>query len=146
MRCRQSARLTPAAAIRINTSPSFGSGTGRVAGTSISGPPGALISMTVCVAGILASTNNSLFLGGAVGNLQLSQILLFAASAANQQQILLSVAICRVLPRSSQHAISHRRLLCKQGNFSVVIIATETSRFRPLLFNANGICTNSMHS
>jgi hypothetical protein len=47
MRCRQSARLTPAAAIRINTSPGFGSATGRVAGTSIWGPPGALISMTV---------------------------------------------------------------------------------------------------
>src|SRR5229473_6240037 len=56
MRCRQSARLTPAAAIRINTSPASGSGTGRVAGTSISGPPGALISMTVWVAGMLAST------------------------------------------------------------------------------------------
>src|SRR6266478_8965563 len=56
MRCRQSARLTPAAAIRISTSPAFGSGTGRVAGTSISGPPGALISMTVWVVGILAST------------------------------------------------------------------------------------------
>src|SRR5438067_3549661 len=56
MRWRQSARLTPAPAIRINTSPSFGSGTGRVAGTSISGPPGALISMTVWVVGMLAST------------------------------------------------------------------------------------------
>src|SRR5712672_3455091 len=59
MRCRQSARLTPAPAIRINTSPAFGWGTGRVAGTSISGPPGALISMTVWVAGILASTGRS---------------------------------------------------------------------------------------
>jgi hypothetical protein len=60
MRCRQSARLTPAPAIRIKTSPVFGSGTGRVAGTSISGPPGALISMTVWVAGILASTADPL--------------------------------------------------------------------------------------
>src|SRR6516162_7980424 len=55
MRCKQSARLTPPAAIRISTSPAFGSGTGRVAGTSTSGPPGALISMTVWVAEILAS-------------------------------------------------------------------------------------------
>src|SRR6202045_1368499 len=59
MRCRQSARFTPAPAIRINTSPAFGSGTGRGAGTSISGPPGDLISMTVWVAGILASTGRS---------------------------------------------------------------------------------------
>jgi hypothetical protein len=52
--------VDPAApAIRINTSPDFGSRTGRVAGTSISGPPGALISMTVWVAGILASTGRS---------------------------------------------------------------------------------------
>src|SRR6516162_5422586 len=64
MRCRQSARLTPAAAMRINTSPALGSGTGRVAGTSISGPPGALISMTVCVAGMLASTGRFLSLVG----------------------------------------------------------------------------------
>ena len=56
MRCRQSARFTPAAAMRISTSPAFGSGTGRVAGTSTSGPPGLLISMTVWVAGMLAST------------------------------------------------------------------------------------------
>src|SRR5262249_27255349 len=55
MRCKQSARLTPAAAIRINTSPGFGSGTGRVAGISTSGPPGHFISTTVWVAGILAS-------------------------------------------------------------------------------------------
>jgi hypothetical protein len=34
----------------------LGSGTGRVAGSSISGSPGALISMTVWVAGILGST------------------------------------------------------------------------------------------
>src|SRR5271156_3588118 len=60
MRCRQSARLTPEAAIRINTSPAFGSGTGRVPGTSISGPPGALISITVWVAGILANTSGPL--------------------------------------------------------------------------------------
>jgi quercetin dioxygenase-like cupin family protein len=36
-----------------------GSGTGRIAGTSISGPPGALISMTVWDAGIFASTGRS---------------------------------------------------------------------------------------
>src|SRR5438105_3788485 len=60
MRCRQSARLTPAAAIRISTSPAFGSGTGRVAGTNISGPPGALISITVWVAGMLASIRGAL--------------------------------------------------------------------------------------
>src|ERR1700733_14382559 len=46
----------PAAAMRISTSPALGSGTGRVVGTSTSGPPGLLISMTVCVAGMLAST------------------------------------------------------------------------------------------
>jgi len=63
MRCRQSARLTPAAAIRIKTSPALGSGTGRVAGTSISGPPGALISMTVWVAGMLASIEILSFAG-----------------------------------------------------------------------------------
>src|SRR6516162_6171532 len=63
MRCRQSARLTPAAAIRINISPGFGSGTGRVAGTSTSGPPGALISMTVWVAGMLASIEVLSFAG-----------------------------------------------------------------------------------
>ena len=63
MRCRQSARLIPAAAIRINTSPAFGSGTGRIAGTSISGPPGALISMTVWVAGMLASIEVLSFAG-----------------------------------------------------------------------------------
>ena len=56
MRCRQSARFTPPAAMRISTSPAFGSGTGRVAGTSTSGPPGRLISITVWVAGMLAST------------------------------------------------------------------------------------------
>src|SRR5580704_9850355 len=55
MRWRQSARLIPAPVMRINTSPAFGSGTGRVPGTSTSGPPGDLISMTVWVAGILAS-------------------------------------------------------------------------------------------
>src|SRR5271169_1206583 len=63
MRCRQLARLTPASAIRINTSPGFGSGTGRVACTSTSGPPGALISMTVCVAGMLASIEVLSFAG-----------------------------------------------------------------------------------
>src|SRR6516225_10667550 len=63
MRCKQSARLTPAPAIRINTSPAFGWGTGRVAGTSISGPPGALISMTVWVAGMLASIEVLSFAG-----------------------------------------------------------------------------------
>src|ERR1700732_4585339 len=62
MRCRQSARLTPAPTIRINTSPALGSGTGRVAGTSTSGPPGALISITVWVAGMLASTGRVLSL------------------------------------------------------------------------------------
>ena len=41
--------------MRISTSPAFGSGTGRVAGTSTSGPPGLLISITVWVAGMLAS-------------------------------------------------------------------------------------------
>jgi hypothetical protein len=55
MRCSVSARLIPAPAIRISTSPAFGSGTGRIAGTSTSGPPGSLISITVWVAGILAS-------------------------------------------------------------------------------------------
>src|SRR5215472_6088717 len=63
MRCRQSARLTPAAAIRINTSPPRGSGTGRLAGTNISGPPGALIWMTVWVAGMLASIEILSFAG-----------------------------------------------------------------------------------
>src|SRR5580700_3762813 len=55
MRCSVSARLIPAEAMRISTSPAFGSGTGRVPGTSTSGPPGDLISMTVWVAGMLAS-------------------------------------------------------------------------------------------
>ncbi len=59
MRWRQSARFTPPAAMRISTSPGFGSGTGRVAGTSTSGPPGLLISITVWVAGMLASTGRS---------------------------------------------------------------------------------------
>ena len=44
----------PAAAMRIKTSPAFGSGTGPV--VSISGPPGAFISMTLWVAGMFAST------------------------------------------------------------------------------------------
>src|SRR6516162_10267475 len=56
MRWRQSARFTPPAAMRISTSPGFGSGTGRVVGISTSGPPGLLISITVWVAGMLAST------------------------------------------------------------------------------------------
>src|SRR6267154_4689969 len=70
MRCRQSARLTPAPAIRINTSPAFGSGTGRVAGTSTSGPPGALISITVWVAGMLASTVRVLSLPGELATIK----------------------------------------------------------------------------
>src|SRR5579885_800246 len=64
MRCRQSARLIPAAAMRISTSPAFGSGTGRVPGTSTSGPPGVLISITVCVGGMFASTIAPLVSGG----------------------------------------------------------------------------------
>jgi hypothetical protein len=38
----QSAWLTPAATMRIKTSPGFGVGTGRFSGTSTSGPPGLL--------------------------------------------------------------------------------------------------------
>src|SRR5262252_850732 len=91
MRCRQSARLTPAAAIRINTSPAFGSGTGRVAGTSISGPPGALIWITVCAAGTFASMAILSSGAVAVSNPKLFPILWFVQSAANQQQIPVSV-------------------------------------------------------
>src|SRR6476469_4432322 len=47
-RCRQSGRLTPAAATRINTSPGFGCGTARVATRNPSGPPGRAIS-TTCI-------------------------------------------------------------------------------------------------
>src|SRR5579859_25068 len=48
--------------MRISTSPAFGSGTGRVPGTSTSGPPGDLISMTVWVVGILASIDQPFLL------------------------------------------------------------------------------------
>ena len=44
----------PAAATSISTSPGPGSGTGRVAGTSTSGPPGSRASMTVMVFGSIA--------------------------------------------------------------------------------------------
>jgi hypothetical protein len=46
-----SGRLTPVAATLIRSSPSLGCGTGRVVGTSASGPPGFLISTQVIVAG-----------------------------------------------------------------------------------------------
>ena len=46
-----SGRLTAVAATLIRISPSFGCGTGRVVGTSASGPPGFLISTQVIVAG-----------------------------------------------------------------------------------------------
>src|SRR5690606_8147778 len=53
MRCRTSGRLIPAAATLISTSSWPGSGTGRVVGTSISGPPNSLISIAVIVFGTL---------------------------------------------------------------------------------------------
>jgi hypothetical protein len=43
--------LTPAAATFTNTSPEASAGSGRSCGTSISGPPGALIAMTVMLEG-----------------------------------------------------------------------------------------------
>src|SRR6185437_16634197 len=46
-----SGRLTPAAATWISTSPAAGIGIGRLAGFKPSGPPGALISIAVMVAG-----------------------------------------------------------------------------------------------
>ena len=45
-RCMTSGRLTPAAATWISTSPAAGDGVGRSAGTSTSGPPGLLISIS----------------------------------------------------------------------------------------------------
>jgi hypothetical protein len=43
--------LTPAAATFTSTSPAPGCGTGRRSGTSISGPPGARMAITVISAG-----------------------------------------------------------------------------------------------
>jgi hypothetical protein len=43
--------LTPAAATLMSSSPGLACGTGRVIGTSTSGPPGLLISTQVIVAG-----------------------------------------------------------------------------------------------
>ena len=53
IRCRQSARLMPALATLTRTSPAAGFGTGRVPGTSDSGPPGCGISIAVIVSGML---------------------------------------------------------------------------------------------
>ena len=46
-----SGRFTPAAATFTSTSPSAGCGSGRCSGTSMSGPPGARMAITVICAG-----------------------------------------------------------------------------------------------
>ena len=46
-----SGRFTPAAATFTSTSPSAGCGSGRCSGTSMSGPPGARMAITVIWAG-----------------------------------------------------------------------------------------------
>ncbi len=51
MRWAMSGRLTAVAATLIRISPALGCGTGRVVGTSTSGPPYFVISMQVIVAG-----------------------------------------------------------------------------------------------
>jgi hypothetical protein len=51
MRWSTSGRFTPAAATWMTISPGPGFGTGRVQGTSTSGPPGALMHMAVMVSG-----------------------------------------------------------------------------------------------
>src|SRR6202042_779826 len=54
LRCRTSGRLTPAAAMRISTSPAAGCGTARVTARSTCGGPGSAISMAVMVAAVMA--------------------------------------------------------------------------------------------
>src|SRR5271170_2998273 len=113
MRCRQSARLTPEAAIRINTSPAFGSGTGRVAGTSISGPPGALISITVWVAGILASTSGPLD----------ARMLGVGIAADTSVQTHSQVSLVDGGPMLPPKILSHRRSVPLAGNRGPVPMA-----------------------
>src|SRR6267142_5722775 len=53
MRCITSGRLAPAAATFTSTSPSAGGITGRCSGTSISGPPGERMAITVMLVGMV---------------------------------------------------------------------------------------------
>src|SRR5215468_11196216 len=53
MRCITSGRLTPAAMTFSSTSPAPGSVTGRCSGTSISGPPGERMAITVMLVGMV---------------------------------------------------------------------------------------------
>src|SRR5262247_2357875 len=53
MRCITSGRLTPAAMTFTSTSPGPGCVTGRSSGTSISGPPGERMAITVMLVGMV---------------------------------------------------------------------------------------------